>query len=180
MSRTFTKAAKWLAALAALALGGAAIAAADSSHTSTQSSSSNTTSTQASSPSATQPYGGASTGAPNFPAPGTAAHEQHEHAITGANAEKAKAAALASVPGTAGEVTTDYSGNFYEVAVTRSDGSKVTVHLDSSFKVIAGPMGGAGGGGAGPGGAPGSGGAGSPPSAGGAAGQGYEGSAPPA
>jgi hypothetical protein len=41
-------------------------------------------------------------------------------------------------------VTTDYFGNGYEVVVTKSDGTRVEVHLDSSFNVMQGP-GGAGG-----------------------------------
>jgi hypothetical protein len=55
--------------------------------------------------------------------------------------------------GTAGDVTTDYFGKGYEVTVTKPDGSKVEVHLDSSFTVMPGP-GGRGGAG-GPGGPPG-------------------------
>jgi hypothetical protein len=35
--------------------------------------------------------------------------------------------------GTAGAVTTDESGNGYEVTVTTSDGSQVEVHLNQSF-----------------------------------------------
>jgi hypothetical protein len=82
----------------------------------------------------------------DMPAPGTAAHEDHEKAVTGEAADKAKAAALKAVgEGTAGDVTTDYFGNGYEVTVTQSDGSKVEVHLDSSFNVMGGP-GGRGGG----------------------------------
>jgi uncharacterized membrane protein YkoI len=77
-----------------------------------------------------------------MPAPGTAAHEEHEKAVTGEAADKAKAAALKAVGGgTAGDVTTDYFGNGYEVTVTESDGSKVEVHLDSSFNVLGGPGG---------------------------------------
>jgi len=82
----------------------------------------------------------------NMPAPGTAAHENAEKAVTGEAADKAKAAAVkAAGGGTAGDVTTDYFGNGYEVTVTKSDGSKVEIHLDSSFNVMAGP-GGCGGG----------------------------------
>jgi hypothetical protein len=40
--------------------------------------------------------------------------------------------------GTAGAVTTDYSQTGYEVTVTKSDGSTVEVHLDSSFAVMQG------------------------------------------
>lgn len=80
-----------------------------------------------------------------MPAPGTAAHEDHEQAVTGDAADKAKAAALKAVgEGTAGGVTTDYFGNGYEVTVTKSDGSQVEIHLDSSFNVM-GPPGGHGG-----------------------------------
>jgi hypothetical protein len=75
----------------------------------------------------------------NMPAPGTAAHEDHEQAVTGDVAEKAKAAAIkAAGGGTAGDVTTDYFGHGYEVTVTKSDGGKVEIHLDSSFNVRAG------------------------------------------
>ena len=82
----------------------------------------------------------------DMPAPGTAAHEDHEKAVTGEAADKAKAAALKAVGGgTAGDVTTDYFGNGYEVTVTQSDGSKVEVHLDSSFNVMGGPGGWGGG-----------------------------------
>jgi len=45
--------------------------------------------------------------------------------------------------GTGGNVTTDYFGNGDEVMVTKSDSSKVEIHLDSSFDVM-GPPGGAG------------------------------------
>jgi len=78
----------------------------------------------------------------DMPAPGTAAHEDHEKAVTGEAADKAQAAAVKAVGGgTAGDVTTDYFGNGYEVTVTKSDGSKVEIHLDSSFGVM-GPPGG--------------------------------------
>jgi hypothetical protein len=80
----------------------------------------------------------------NMPAPGTAAHEDHEKAVTGEAADKAKAAAVKAVGGgTAGDVTTDYFGDGYELTVTKSDGSKVEIHLDSSFEVM-GPPGGRG------------------------------------
>jgi hypothetical protein len=85
-----------------------------------------------------------------MPAHGTAAHEDAEKAVTGAAATKAQAAAVKAVgSGTAGAVTTDYSGRGYEVTVTKSDGTKVEIHLDSSFHVMQGP-GGHGPGGRGP------------------------------
>ena len=75
----------------------------------------------------------------NGPAHGTAAHEDAEKAVTGASATKAQDAAVASVgSGTAGSVTTDYTGNGYEVTVTKADGTTVEVHLDSSFTVMQG------------------------------------------
>ena len=78
----------------------------------------------------------------NMPAPGTAAHEDHEQAVTGEAANQAQAAAIKAVGGgTAGDVTTDYFGHGYEVTVTKSDGSKVEVHLDSSFQVMGRPGG---------------------------------------
>jgi len=53
-----------------------------------------------------------------------------------------RAAAVASVgSGTAGSVTTDYLGTGYEVTVTKSDGTTVEVHLDSSFTALQGPGG---------------------------------------
>lgn len=151
-----------VAALAALALGGSAIASATTSSSITSGSS---------------PTGTSATGTPqsrpSFPAHGTAAHEDAEKPVTGAAAEKAKAAAVKSADGgSAGAVTTDFTQKGYEVTVTKSDGTKVEVHLDSSFKVMAGPGPGSGGLG-GPGAAGGPGGSGGPapsgssPSAGG-------------
>jgi uncharacterized membrane protein YkoI len=64
-----------------------------------------------------------------------------ETELTGAKAQSAKDAALAAVPG--GTVTrastedpSDASGAAYEVHVTKSDGSKVEVLEDASFKVL--------------------------------------------
>ncbi|MFZ1993602.1 MAG: hypothetical protein WAU75_05785 [Solirubrobacteraceae bacterium] len=91
---------------------------------------------------------------------GTPAHEDAEKAVTGAAAVKAQAAAVKLVgSGIAGAVTTDLTGTGYETTVTKSDGSKVEVHLDRSFAAFQG-QGGAGGHGApgGPGGPGGSGG----------------------
>jgi len=124
MRKRFRKMLLGVAALAALAAGGSAIAGAATSGTTT------TTTTVASS---------AQTPPANFPAHGTTAHEDAEKAVTGTAATKAQAAAVASVgSGTAGAVTTDYRGNGYEVTVTKSDGTSVEVHLDSSFAVMQG------------------------------------------
>ena len=74
-----------------------------------------------------------------MPAHGTAAHEDAEKAVTGAAAGKARAAAVkAAGGGTAGAVTTDFTGNGYEVTVKKANGSSVEIHLDSSFRAMAG------------------------------------------
>jgi hypothetical protein len=81
----------------------------------------------------------------NMPAHGTATHEDAEQAVTGDAATKAQAAAVkAAGGGTAGAVTTDYSGGGYEVTVTKADGSKIEIHLDSSFQAMTGPPAGVG------------------------------------
>ncbi len=107
--------------VASLAVGGAAIAGAATSTSTTSS---------------------ATTPQTTMPAHGTAAHEDAEKAVTGDAASKAQAAAVKEVgSGTAGAVTTDFSGNGYEVTVTKSDGTTVEVHLDSSFNVMQMPHG---------------------------------------
>jgi uncharacterized membrane protein YkoI len=59
-----------------------------------------------------------------------------EELLTGDTAEKVKAAALAAVPGgTVERVETDAEGAAYEAHMRTSDGSEVTVKLDSAFKV---------------------------------------------
>jgi hypothetical protein len=59
-----------------------------------------------------------------------------ETLLTGDTAEKVKAAALAAVPGgTIERVENDAEGAAYEAHMTKTDGSQVTVKLDSSFKV---------------------------------------------
>jgi len=111
------------AMLAALAFGGAAIAEAASTPGTT---------TTASSSSAVQTP-------PSFPAHGTAAHEALEKPVTGDAAAKAQAAAVKYLGGgTAGAVTTDMTGTGFEVTVTKSDGTTVEVHLDSSLNVFVG------------------------------------------
>ncbi len=77
--------------------------------------------------------------APTMPAHGTAAHENAEVPVTGANATKAQAAAVKALGGgTAGAVTTDFTKTGYEVTVTKADGTTTEVHLDSSFNVMQG------------------------------------------
>ena len=121
MFRSITKVLVGVGALAALALGGSALASAATS--------SSSSTTPQSSSTARPPA--------NFPAHGTAAHEDAEKAVTGDAAAKAQAAAVKSVGGgTAGAVTTDFTGNGFEVTVTKTDGTKVEVHLDSSYNVV--------------------------------------------
>src|SRR5690348_17144996 len=104
-----------VASLAALAVGGAAVANATSSSSAATTA---TTTAQAS---------------PSTPKHGSTAHEGAEKTITGTPAAKAQAAAVKAVGGgTAGAVTSDFDGNGYEVTVTKSDGGTTEVHLDSS------------------------------------------------
>jgi hypothetical protein len=59
-----------------------------------------------------------------------------EAPLTGSDLTKATDAAKAAVPGaTVERAETDAEGAAYEVHMTKSDGSRVTVKLDSSFKV---------------------------------------------
>jgi uncharacterized membrane protein YkoI len=59
-----------------------------------------------------------------------------ETLLTGDNAAKAKAAALAKLPGaTIVRVETDADGDAYEAHVTKADGSPATVKFDKSFNV---------------------------------------------
>src|SRR5947209_7420630 len=107
------------AAVGAAAVGGATIANA-------------TTNTTTSDSTATAPSG--SSGSPGHPAfngpgHGTVAHENAEKPVTGTAATKAKAAAVkAAGGGTATEVTTDFTGNGYEVTVKKADGSTTEIH----------------------------------------------------
>src|SRR3989441_5322982 len=56
--------------------------------------------------------------------------------LTGDTADKVKAAALAAVPGgTIQRVETDAEGSPYEAHMTKSDGSHVTVKVDTDYKV---------------------------------------------
>jgi hypothetical protein len=68
--------------------------------------------------------------------PATMGHGPGEKLLTGSDAAKAKAAALAAVPGaTVIRVETDSGDAAYEAHLQKSDGSYVTVEMDSSFHV---------------------------------------------
>lgn len=137
------------ALIAGTGLGAAGIAsAATGSTTATSASSSSTTPPSGHAPSsggAPSPTGGATVD------PATLTHGPGETLLTGTDLQSATAAAAAAVPGaTVIRAETDSSGAApYEVHMKKSDGSYVTVELDSSFKVVttvsgfgAGPAGG--------------------------------------
>jgi hypothetical protein len=65
-------------------------------------------------------------------------HGPGESLLTGTDLQKATAAATTAVPGaTVVRAETDSSGaSAYEVHMKKSDGSYVTVELDSSFTVV--------------------------------------------
>ena len=56
--------------------------------------------------------------------------------ISGSALERAKAAALAEEPGTVTETEAGDEESYYEVEVTRPDGSQVDVQLDRDFAVV--------------------------------------------
>ncbi|MBV9953171.1 MAG: hypothetical protein JO291_14555 [Acidimicrobiia bacterium] len=99
------------------------------------------TSTTQASPSSSQSSTSAATadqdhGTPDWSKGGHQANGKTETILTGDAATKAEAAAEAAVPGaTAQRAETDAEGATYEVHMTKSDGSIVTVKLDASFKV---------------------------------------------
>jgi hypothetical protein len=70
--------------------------------------------------------------------PAVMKHGPGEQLLTGSTAARVRAAALAAVPGaTVIRVETDSAGAAYEAHLRKSDGSEVTVKLNSAFKVTA-------------------------------------------
>jgi hypothetical protein len=141
MPKHLNKRAAAVAGMVALAVGGSAIATAATSKKAASSSAKavKVVKVAKATPAAT-------TTTSSMPAHGLAAHENAEAAVTGSAATQAQAAAVKSVgSGTAGAVTRDFDGTGYEVTITKSDGSTVEVHLDSTFAVQAGHGGGHGG-----------------------------------
>jgi uncharacterized membrane protein YkoI len=59
-----------------------------------------------------------------------------EKPISGSALERAKAAALADTPGRVTETEVGDEESYYEVEVTRPDGSQVDVQLDRDFHVV--------------------------------------------
>jgi len=117
-----------LAAGTMLGAAGIASAATGTSTTATSGSSSTTTSP----PTGTPPAGGAQGN------PATMTHGPGETLLTGTQLQQATAAAAAAVPGaTVIRAETNSSGGYpYEVHLAKSDGTDVTVELDTNFKVI--------------------------------------------
>jgi hypothetical protein len=127
-------------ALAGLALTGGAIGSSligtAGAATNSTSSSSSTSASTANAPAYGQAPQGAPTKTPDWSKGGHQANGKTETLLTGAALTKAKAAAEAAVPGaTPQRAETDAEGAAYEVHMTKSDGSIVTVKLDSNFKV---------------------------------------------
>jgi uncharacterized membrane protein YkoI len=104
-----------VSSLAALALGGSAIAGAASNDNAASTSSSTAARTQ-------EPP----------------RQRSDETLLTGDAASKVSAAALAKVPGgTIERVETDADGNAkYEAHMTKADGSRVTVYVNADFEVV--------------------------------------------
>ena len=118
------------ALLAGVTLGGAGVAsAATGSSTTTAPSSSSAAGTSGAPPTGTPPAGA--------PDPATMTHGPNETLLTGTDLSQATAAAEAAEPGaTVIRAETDSSGDAkYEVHMKKSDGTFVTVELDSSFSV---------------------------------------------
>ena len=70
--------------------------------------------------------------------PAALKHGPGEQLLTGTAAAKARAAALAAVPGaTVIRVETDSAGAAYEAHLRKADGTEVTVKLNSAFTVTA-------------------------------------------
>ena len=134
MARTIEKALAGVAALAALALGGSALAGAASN-----SGSPSGTTTQ------TQPYGNTAygPGPPGGRGPGPAGghigrNGQRETPLSGDTATKVREAALAKVSGTVERVETDADhGSPYEAHIRKSDGTELEVLVNKDFKVTA-------------------------------------------
>jgi uncharacterized membrane protein YkoI len=103
MSNRFTKLLAGLVAIAALALGGAALA-------------------------------GATSGSD----PADHGDNEGSGSITPAQAQRAREAAVAAVPGKTNQLERDgEKGATYEVEVIKPDGSQVDVRLDDQFNVVA-------------------------------------------
>ena len=117
-------------------LGAAGIASAASGTSTTDTSTVATSGTSGTGTPAPGATGSAPTGAAANPA--TLSHGPGETLLTGTQLAEATAAATAAVPGaTVIRAETNSSGDYpYEVHMAKSDGTDVTVELDSNLKVI--------------------------------------------
>ncbi|HEY2813356.1 MAG TPA: hypothetical protein VGJ03_07830 [Acidimicrobiales bacterium] len=127
-------------AMAGAALVGGAVGASFLGTANAQTPSSSSSSSGSSGTSGTAPAQGRGQGQPGQPPDwskgGHQANGITETVLTGDDAAKATAAAEAAEPGaTAQRAETDAEGATYEVHMTKSDGSIVTVKLDSNFNV---------------------------------------------
>jgi uncharacterized membrane protein YkoI len=78
----------------------------------------------------------AAAGATAAPAAAGGDDDATDRAITGGALDRAKAAALADTPGKVTETEVGDEESYYEVEVTRPDGSQVDVQLDRDFRVV--------------------------------------------
>lgn len=117
--------------VAGAGLGAAGVASAATSASTTPAASSSGSTAPSSGSSATPPSGAMN--------PATVSHGPGETLLTGTQLAQATAAADAAVPGaTVIRAETNSSGaSPYEVHMTKSDGTDVTVELDSNFGVVA-------------------------------------------
>jgi hypothetical protein len=131
MTRSISKSLAAIAALAALALGGSALADAASNGSSSSSGSSTNGAAQ-------QPPPGAARGGPP-PGQHVGANGKQEQLLSGDTAAKVRQAALDKLPGgTIERVETDADyGSPYEAHVRKSDGTEVSVLVNDSFAVTA-------------------------------------------
>lgn len=139
MTRTIRKSLVGLAALAALALGGSALAGAATSTTpSTGSGAPTGTAAAPGGPGQGQPPSGTRPD-PTKPGGHVGANGKTEQALPSDVAAKVKAAAEAKVSGgTVERVETDVDhGSPYEAHVRKADGTELEVLVDSSFQVTA-------------------------------------------
>ena len=136
MSPKSNRVRNWLVSGALLS--GAAIGAAGVASAATAPSASTSSGTTATAPTSGQAPSAANGTAPN---PATMSHGPNETLLTGSDLSSATTAAQDEVSGaTVIRAETDSSGTSgvsYEVHMKKSDGTDVTVQLDSSFKVVA-------------------------------------------
>ena len=135
-SSVFRKAVLAGAVVTGAGLTSAGIAAAATGSSSANGSTAATSNLAASTSPSTSPAGGPPAG--GQPDPAAMTHGPNETLLTGTDLQKAEAAAEAAVPGaTVVRAETDSSGaSPYEVHLKKSDGTYVTVQLDSNFNAI--------------------------------------------